>query len=194
MYNPETGLLHPKTADDLDLPEAWRQRYVDQKTEDYLPEGWWQSYVDQKTIDQQRGGVKTEDDLPEDSKCSSVDVAQQEPTGNASRKRKPAWETDVAETDPESKDLESMSRLFSWALKYGAFNKYGLIHLEGGWFEVGELLSQDQFEKYSIKDVKWLVAHSCHEKRGPRFQLREDTVEYRKAYFIKSTSDKNTFL
>ena len=175
MYNPETGLLHPKREDDL--PEAWRQ-----------------FYVEKKTIYEKHEGVKTEDDLPEAWKCSSFDVAQQEPTGSASRKRKPAWETNVAETDPESKDLDSMSRLFSWALKYGAFNKYGLIHLEGGWFEVGELLSQDQFEKYSIKDVKWLVAGSCHKVRGPRFQLREDTVEYHKAYFIRATSAKNTFL
>ena len=178
MYNPETGLLHPKTADDLDLPEAWRQRYVDQKT-----------------IYQKRGGVKTEDDLPEAWKRSSVDVAQQKPTGNAmrKRKRKSAWETDVAQKDFGSENLESMSRLFSRALKYEAFNSYGLMHLEGGWFNMGELLSQDKFEKYSVEDVKWLVACSCHESRGARFELKEDAVEYHKAYFIRATSDKNIF-
>ena len=186
MYNPETGLLRPKTADDLDLPEAWRQ-----------------GYVDQKTIYQKRGGVKTEDDLPEAWKRSSVDVAQQKPTGNAmrKRKRKSAWETDVAQKDFGSENLESMSRLFSRALKYEAFNSYGLMHLEGGWFNMGELLSQDKFEKYSVEDVKWLVACSWHKSRGARFELKEhmvayhkeDAVEYHKAYFIRATSDKRIF-
>ena len=53
--------------------------------------------------------------------------------------------------------------------------------------------SQDKFEKYSVEDVKWLVACSWHESRGARFVLKEDAVEYHKAYFIRATSDKNIF-
>ena len=129
-----------------------------------LPAAWRLRYVDKPSGSQESW-------LPRKRKCAAME------------------EPEAAEPEP----MEAMSRLFSWALKYGAFNKYGLVHLAGGWFEVGELLSQDKFENYSIKDVKWLVACSCHKRRGPRFQLREDTVEYHKAYFIRATSDKNIF-
>ena len=130
--------------------------------------------------------------LPEAWRLRYVD----EPSGSqdSSYQGKREWaameEPEVEESDP----MVSMSRLFSWALKYSAWDHFGLEHTAGGWFDLGTLLCQDQFEHYSLNDVRHLVTASLHPTGRSRFELREDARDMHKVYFIRATSKKRRFL
>ena len=158
-------------------------------------------YIDGQEHNLLRPKIKTqtepeddnEEELPEAWRLRNVDTPPCSQGGWNPRKRGPEAMDEPEGANPH--DMDAMSRLFSWVLKHSAFDHYGLIHTAGGWFDLGEVLSaDDKFHKYSINDVKRLVATSYkHPERTARFELTMDTVEYHKAYFIRATSKKRRF-